>query len=315
MTNVPNVPGIGINLPTWPRADGTVATWAEIRSLARDAEALGADMLWVPDHLVRVLPSGRSVGFRECWTVLTAAAEATTRVGIGPFVACTGFRNPGLLARMAETLDDVSGGRLVLGMGSGSPDGDTSWQMFGFDATRPVTRFAESAEVVSRLLRGETVTFSGEHVQLAGATVDPPGPRPTGLPLWLAAKGDRTLDVAARWGDAVNVNAPLAGPGDVRAAAGSVAAACVRVGRAPETLGLTGWARVALDEAGRGIARDGWLAGGPDELAATLRDMAAAGLSHVSVYLGTDEDRSPLPATTPRALERFAPVLEALRAA
>lgn len=314
MTMTRNAPGIGINLPTWPRADGTVATWSEIRALARDAEALGVDMLWVPDHLVRVLPSGRSVGFRECWTVLTAAAEATSRVGIGPFVACTGFRNPGLLARMAETLDDVSGGRLVLGLGSGGPEGDTSWRMFGFDTDRHVTRFAESAEVIARLVRGETVTFSGRHVQLAGATVEPAGPRPNSLPLWLAGKGDRTMDVAARWGDAVNVNAPLAGPDDVRAAAASAAAACARVGRSPDTLALTGWTRISMDDAGRGVAREGWLSGSAGELAAGLQEMGAAGLTHVSVYLGTDQDRSPLPATTPRALERFAPVLEALRA-
>ncbi len=307
-------PGIGLNLPTWPRADGTAATWPEMRSLARDAEALGVDMLWVPDHLVRVLPSGRSVGFRECWTILVAAAEATTRIGIGPFVACTGFRNPGLLARMAETLDEVSGGRLVLGLGSGIPDGDTSWRMFGFEAARPVGRYAESAEVVARLLRGETVTFTGEHVRTDGATLQPRGPRPDGLPLWLAAKGERTMDVAARWGDAVNVNSALASPGDVASAAGAAAAACARVGRDPSTLEVTGWARIAFDARGNGVGRTGWLAGSPEELAATLRAMAAAGLVHLAVYLGTEDDPSPLPALTPQALERFAPVLEALGA-
>lgn len=307
-------PGIGLNLPTWPRADGTHASWPELRAIARDIEALGVDMLWVPDHLVRVLPSGRSVGFRECWTVLSAAAEATTRIGIGPFVACAGFRNPALLARMAETLDEVSAGRVVLGVGSGGPDGDTSWRMFGFDTTRPVGRFAESAEVVARLLHGETLTFAGEHVQADGATLEPRGPRPGGLPLWLAAKGDRTMDVAARWGDAVNVNAALATVDDVNGAAARVAAACARVGRDPATLALTGWGRVALDGSGRGVARPGWLSGTPGEIAGTIRAMADAGLGHLSVYVGTDEDPSPLPALTPRALEWFAPVLEALRA-
>jgi alkanesulfonate monooxygenase SsuD/methylene tetrahydromethanopterin reductase-like flavin-dependent oxidoreductase (luciferase family) len=307
-------PGIGLNLPTWPRGDRTHASWREMRSLARDAEALGVDMLWVPDHLMRVLPSGRWVGFRECWTILTAVAEATTRIGIGPFVACTGYRNPGLLARMAETLDEVSEGRLVLGLGSGSPDTDTSWRAFGFDAARPVGRFAESAEVVARLLRGETVTFSGEHVRTEGATLEPRGPRPAGLPLWLAAKGERTMDVAARWGDTVNVNTPLASSEDVAAAASASAAACARVGRDPSTLPLTGWARIALDAGGRGVARPGWLAGSPADLAATLGAMAGAGLAHVSVYIGLEDDSSPLPALTQQALERFAPVLEALGA-
>ena len=314
MTAPTGRPGIGLNLPTWPRSDGTVATWPEIRSLARDAEALGVDRLWVPDHLVRVVPSGRVVGFRECWTVLTATAEATERVGVGPFVACTGFRNPGLLARMAETLDDVSGGRLVLGIGAGGPSGDASWRMFGFEERRPVGRFAESVEAVARLLRGETVTFTGAHVRLDGATLEPRGPRPTGLPVWVAARGERTMDVAARWGQAVNVNTPLATPDDVAAAAGLAEAACKRVGRDPATLALTGWGRILLDARGNGVARPGWLSGSPEQIAATLGAMAGSGLRHISVYLGTDDDRSPLPALTASALERFAPLMGLLLA-
>jgi alkanesulfonate monooxygenase SsuD/methylene tetrahydromethanopterin reductase-like flavin-dependent oxidoreductase (luciferase family) len=305
-------PGIGLNLPTWPQVDGTVAAWPQIRALARDAEALGVDALWVPDHLVRVLRSGRVVPFRECWTVLTATAEATSRIAIGPFVACTGFRNPGLLARMAETLDDVSGGRVVLGIGSGGAAGDTSWRMFGFDERRPVGRFGEAVEVIARLLRGETVTFAGEHVRADAATLAPRGPRPDGLPLWVAGKGDRTMDVAARWGDAVNVNLPLSGPGDAAAAVALGAAACARTGRDPAALAVTGWGRIAFDAAGRGIDRPGWLAGGPAEIAAKLRGMSAAGVAHVSLYVGTDEDASSMPALTPRALDRFAPVLEML---
>jgi alkanesulfonate monooxygenase SsuD/methylene tetrahydromethanopterin reductase-like flavin-dependent oxidoreductase (luciferase family) len=307
-------PGIGLNLPTWPRSDGTVATWPEMRSLARRAESLGVDQLWVADHLVRVPPSGRTVGFRECWTVLTAAAEATERIGVGPFVACTGFRNPGLLARMAETLDDVSGGRVVLGLGAGGPAGDRSWQMFGFDEAKPVGRFAESVEVVSRLLRGETVTFTGTHVRMDGATLEPRGPRPDGLPLWVAAKGDRTMNVAARWGDAVNVNTPLATSEDVVEAARLAAAACHRMDRDPSTLALTGWGRISLDAAGAGVERRGWISGAPKAIAATLAAMAGAGLRHLSIYIGTDDERSPMPALTARSLDRFGPVMEALRA-
>jgi alkanesulfonate monooxygenase SsuD/methylene tetrahydromethanopterin reductase-like flavin-dependent oxidoreductase (luciferase family) len=312
MTAPPIRPTLGLNLPTWPRADGKVATWPEIRSLARDAEALGLDRLWVPDHLVRVTPSGRTVGFRECWTILTAAAEATARIGIGPFVACTGFRNPGLLARMAETLDDVSGGRLVLGIGAGGPASDSSWRMFGFAEARPVGRFAESVEVTARLIRGETVTFEGEHVRLNGATLEPRGPRPAGMPVWVAAKGERTMDVAARWADAVNVNTPLATAVDAAGAVATAEAACRRVGRDPSTLAVTGWGRISLDGRGCGLARPGWLAGSPAEVAATLAAMAGAGLRDISLYVGSDDDPSPLPALTPRALERFAPLLAAL---
>ena len=311
----PARPGIGLNLPTWPRADGTIATWSELRALARDAEALGVERLWVPDHLVRHLPSGRTVPFRECWTVLTATAEATTRIGIGSFVASTGFRNAGLLARMAETLDEVSGGRLILGLGSGVPATDASWRVFGYDATRPVARFAESVEAISRLLRGETVTFDGEFVHLDGATLEPRGPRPSGLPVWAAAKGDRTMDVAARWADAVNVNVPLASAEDARAIMASAAAACERVGRDPSSLAVTGYSRIRLSAEGVGREGPGWLAGGPAAVAETLAAIGAAGVAHVSLYAGLDDDRSPMPALTAAALERLAPVLEALDAA
>ncbi|HEY4752673.1 MAG TPA: LLM class flavin-dependent oxidoreductase [Candidatus Limnocylindrales bacterium] len=307
-----HLPEIGLNLPTWPRADGTVASWAEMRALARDAETLGVDRLWVPDHLVRVLPSGRVVGFRECWTILTATAEATSRIGIGSFVASAGFRNAGLLARMAETLDEVSGGRLVLGIGSGVPATDSSWRMFGFDESRPVQRFAETVEAVARMLHGERVTLDGEAVHLVEATIEPRGPRPSGLPVWAAAKGDRTMDVAARWADGVNVNVGLAGPDDAASITALAARACERVGRDPATLAVTGWSRISLDGRSHGVDRSGWLVGEPAEVAATLRSIADAGVRHISVYVGTDEDRSPLPALTARALERFAPVLEAL---
>lgn len=313
MTQSPGRPGIGLNLPTWPRADGTLASWPEMRALARDAEALGVDRLWVADHLVQVTSSGRVIDFRECWTVLAATAEATSRIGVGPLVTCAGYRNPGLLARMADTLDMVSGGRLVLAAGPGDVVKDTSWRAFGFDDRRPVGRFAEWIEVVARLLRGETVTFTGEHVRTEGASLGAQRADRARIPVWGAAIGKRTMDIAARWADAVNVNLAMTSADDVRSAAGLATAACRRVGRDPATLELTGWTRIALDPAGHGTARAGWLAGSPDEMAQTLRAMAAEGMRHLSVYIGTEEVRSPLPALTPRALERFVPLLEALR--
>jgi alkanesulfonate monooxygenase SsuD/methylene tetrahydromethanopterin reductase-like flavin-dependent oxidoreductase (luciferase family) len=286
-----------------------------MRALALRAEALGVDRLWVPDHHVRVTPRGRIVPFRECWTVLTAAAEATSRIGLGPFVACAGFRNAGLLARMAETLDDVSGGRLVLAIGSGSPATDASWRMFGFDDAQPVGRFAETVEGVVRLLRGEVVTLRGEHVRMEEATLEPRGPRPTGMPVWAAAKGERTMAIAARWADAVNVNTPLASAADAASIVAASAGACDAVGRSPATLEVTGWARIALDEQGVGADRPGWLSGPPEVIADTLLAIGRAGVSHVALYVGRDDDASPLPALTASALERLAPVLEQLSAA
>lgn len=304
---------IGLNLPTWPRADRTHATWAEMRTLAREAEAMGIDTLWAPDHLQRDMPTGERVGFWECWTIITALAEATSRIGIGPYVACTGFRNPALLARMAATLDEVSAGRLILGLGSGVPERDTTWAAFGYDTARPIRRYAEAVEVVTRMLREPSVTFEGEVFRTVDAQVVPAGPRAGGPPVWVAGLGERTARVAARFGDAINVNLPLAGPDDMTRLVSIAAGACEAEGRDPASLALTGWGRVVIDDDGLALERDGCLAGTPDEVAALVRGFAAGGLRHMTFYIGTPSDPSRFPALTPDTLARFAPVLDAIR--
>jgi alkanesulfonate monooxygenase SsuD/methylene tetrahydromethanopterin reductase-like flavin-dependent oxidoreductase (luciferase family) len=282
--------------------------------IALDMEALGVDTLWVPDHLQRSLPGRPLIGFWECWTILAAAAEATTRIEIGPFVACTGFRNPALLAKMADTLDEVSGGRVVLGLGSGVPARDDSWRAFGFPAERHVSRFAESVEVTARMLREPALSFEGEHVRTDGAVIAPRGPRPDGLPVWVAALGARTAEVAARWGDAVNVNTALCVTADVTGIRTTMARACAAVGRDPDTLAITGWSRLSLTPDGTAVPRDGYVAGSPAEVGAQVRAFRDEGLSHLTFFVGAEGDPSPLPALTAETLGRFAPILEAIRA-
>jgi alkanesulfonate monooxygenase SsuD/methylene tetrahydromethanopterin reductase-like flavin-dependent oxidoreductase (luciferase family) len=307
---------IGLNLPTWPLRDGSWASWPQMRGLAQRAEAMGVDTLWVPDHLQRETASRGVFGFHECWTILTATAEATRRIEVGSFIACTGFRNPALLAKMAMTLDEVCGGRLVLGLGSGVPERDPSWRAFGFDTARPIRRYAESAEVVTRLLREPApLTFEGELVRTEAAELIPRGPRPTGIPVLMAGAGERTLAIAARFGDLVNVNRPLASPDDAVGTVAAAVAACEGIGRDPSTLGVTGWARLAIGDDGVAVARDGWLHGDPGSVAATVGAMGDAGISHLTVYPAAVDDPSPLPALTEDTLERFAPFLEAIRAA
>ena len=144
----------------------------------------------------------------------------------------------------------------MLGLGSGVPARDPSWSAFGYDGTRHVAQYAEAVEIVSRLLRERSVTFAGEHYRMDEAELIPRGPRPDGPPVWVAGLGERTSRVAARWGDAINVNTPLAiarrrradpRPGD--------AAACEAEGRDPATLRLTGWGRLAIDDDGVAVER------------------------------------------------------------
>jgi alkanesulfonate monooxygenase SsuD/methylene tetrahydromethanopterin reductase-like flavin-dependent oxidoreductase (luciferase family) len=307
-----SAPEIGICLPTWPRRGGDHASWPEMRRLAHETEAIGVDTLWAVDHLQRSARDGQPFGFRECWTILAAAAEATSRIAIGSLVTCTGFRNPALLARMASTLDEVSGGRLVLGLGSGNPATDATWTAFGYERARPVSRHAEAVEIVARLLREPPVTFEGTFHRTHGADLLPRGPRAE-IPIWIAARGDRTMAVAARWADAVNVNVPLTSAEDAAAVVDRAALACRGTGRDPATLEVTGWARLALRPDGTAEPRPGWLGGPAAAVGETLRAIGGTGIRHVTLYLGEAGDTSPFPALTSRALERFVPVLAALR--
>jgi alkanesulfonate monooxygenase SsuD/methylene tetrahydromethanopterin reductase-like flavin-dependent oxidoreductase (luciferase family) len=307
--------GIGLNLPTWPLRDGSYAGWPTMRRLAQGMEAMGVDTIWVPDHLQRTTPGRGTFGFWECWTILTAAAEATSRIGIGPFIACTGFRNPALLAKMAATLDEVSGGRLVLGLGSGVPARDPSWSAFGYDGSRHVSKYAEAVEVVTRLLRERAVTFEGEYYRTDAAELIPRGPRPDGMPVLVAGLGERTLAVAARFGDIVNVNRSLTSATEATEAMDAAARACEAAGRDPSTLEVTGWARIAVDEHGVAVDRPGCIPGDPAAVAAASAAVHAAGIAHLTFYIGAADDPSPLPALTDETLAMFAPFLEAIRAA
>ena len=297
---------IGLYAPTWPGADRSTPRWPAIRTLARDAEALGVDTIWVADE----------PGFWECWTILTALAEATTTIGIGPLIACTRYRSPALFATMVRALDEVSGGRVTLGLGSGSGPSDKRWPAFGFDATAHVARFGEAVEIVARLVRDGPTTFEGRFYSIAEPGIGPEGPTAGGPPIWVAGGKPRTTEVAARWGDAANDHGSLAGPGAVAAFRERVEVACGTVDRDPATIELTGWVRVAPSPDGRLDAdREDTIAGTPAAVAERLAAIHEAGVSHVTCFIGDEDDGHQYPALTARALDRFAPVLEVLRGA
>ena len=154
--------GVGVQLPEVERE----VRWPELRAIARTAEQAGFDSIWVGDHLLYRYASGEARGPWEAWTTLAALAEATERVALGPLVAATAFHAPFMLAKQAATVDEISGGRLVLGLGAGW--NDTEFEALGAPFDHRISRFEESFTVVRTLLAEGAIDFDG-HVR--------PGPR------------------------------------------------------------------------------------------------------------------------------------------
>src|SRR4051812_33819781 len=154
---------IGLMLPQ-AAADGTGGSWAEISALARQAEDGGIDSLWLSDHFFYRgdgAAVGTETGYHEAWTLLSALAATTNRVELGTLVLATTFRSPGLLAKMAATADDVSGGRLILGLGCGWHEPE--YVAFGYPFDHRVGRFEEALSIIVPLIRGERVSVNGTY--------------------------------------------------------------------------------------------------------------------------------------------------------
>jgi probable F420-dependent oxidoreductase len=187
---------LGVQLPEVERE----VPWPEYRAMARAAEEVGFDSIWVGDHLLYRDPGEPERGPWEAWTLLTALAASTERVQIGPLVACTAFHLPAVLAKTAATLDEVSGGRLLLGLGAGW--NEPEFRAFGIPFDHRASRFEEAFEIVRRLLSGERVTFEGRFHRVDDAVLVPrPFRRP---PLMIGSKGERVLRISLPHVDAWN---------------------------------------------------------------------------------------------------------------
>lgn len=178
--------------------DGT-PDWPTIRSFARRAEQHGLDSLWLCDHFFR-FPSELTGGIQEAWTILAALAASTSRIELGQLVLSAPFRNPALLAKMAATADEVSGGRLILGLGAGWADAESD--AFGYPTDDRVGRFEEALQIIVALLRGQNVTFEGRYHTARDAVLRPPPERR--IPVLVAASRPKMLRLTARFADAWN---------------------------------------------------------------------------------------------------------------
>jgi alkanesulfonate monooxygenase SsuD/methylene tetrahydromethanopterin reductase-like flavin-dependent oxidoreductase (luciferase family) len=232
--------GVTVPLAYGDTEDGRAPAFAETLAFAQRAEAVGLDSLWVYDHLIFRFPPEPEEGVHEAWTTLTALAALVPRVELGALVMCSSFRNAGLMAKMAATLDDLSGGRVILGLGCGWHEPE--YDAFGFPFDHRVGRFEEDLEVTTRLLRGEEVTLAGQWSRYDRAKLLPaPGRR---TPTLVAAKGDRMLRLTAQWSDAWNTAWFDSVDDRLRGALADLDAACAAVGRDPATMRRTIGVRV-----------------------------------------------------------------------
>ena len=190
---------VGVQLPEVER----FVPWPEYLDLARRAESAGFDSIWVGDHLVYDLPDRSTRGPYEAWTTLAAIAGATERVEIGPLVASTGFHAPAMLAKQAATVDAISQGRLILGLGAGW--NRREFDAFGFPYDRRVSRFEEALAIIAPLLREGRTTFHGQFYDVDDCVLDPRPVREGGPPIMLGSNSPRMLSIGLPVVDSWNV--------------------------------------------------------------------------------------------------------------
>ena len=284
---------IGVVLPA---AEGEgqegMPGWPEVRAFALGAEERGLASVWMYDHFYYRTDSGELEGQHEAWTVVSAVAAVTERVEIGTIVLCTSFRNPGLTAKMAATADEVSAGRLILGLGAGWHDPE--YEAFGYARDHRAARFEEALEVIAPLLGGERVTFEGRYERAKDAELVPAPKRR--IPILIACTRPRMLRLTARYADAYNTawyGAPDERLDEQLAALGEALEA---EGRDPSSMTRT-VGMIARDKS-RDPATDATsdddreFAGSVDELAKAIDAHETIGIDHLIVVLQPMDEAS-----------------------
>jgi probable F420-dependent oxidoreductase len=278
---------VGIQLPEVERR----VDWPELISMARAAEAVGFDSVWLGDHLLYELPGGVTRGPWEAWTGLAALAAVTERVELGPLVASTSFHSPAMLAKQAATVDAISGGRLILGLGAGW--NEREYRAFGFPYDHRVSRFEEAFAIIRTLLRDGRVDFHGTYYRVDDCVLDPGPARPGGPPLMLGSTSPRMMSIALPHVDAWNVWWSQYGntPEGFAALRNRVEDAAVRAGRAPGEVEATAAVLVGLPGGSGRLMGNKYNAavapvqGSAADISAHLEAMAAAGASHVQLVV------------------------------
>jgi alkanesulfonate monooxygenase SsuD/methylene tetrahydromethanopterin reductase-like flavin-dependent oxidoreductase (luciferase family) len=280
---------VGIQLPEVERH----VPWCEYLGMARAAEEGGFDSIWIGDHLLYRDDGRPERGPWEAWTLLAALAASTERVELGPLVGCAGFRPPGIVAKMAATIAEVSGGRFVLALGAGW--NEPEFRAFGLPFDHRVARFEEAFAIIRGLLAGERVTLNGRYWQADDAVLLPlPPTRPR---LMVGSNGPRMLAATLPHVDAWNTWYEDYGNSPDRFAELNerISAAARDAGRDPGEIERSACVYVLLDRSAgeRAITADAPpLEGPPDQIAGALRELAEAGADEAILVVNPIAERS-----------------------
>ena len=215
--------------------------WARTVAVAQQAERIGAQSIWLFDHFHTVPRPTDEMTF-ESFTSLSALAALTERVRLGHIVICNGFRNPALTAKMASTLDTISGGRFELGIGAGWKRDEWKAYGYGFPETRErLAMLHDALEVISRMLepgRDVHATYEGDHHSVAGARNLPKPIQEPGMPIMVGGNGPKvTWRLAARYADELNLDGMS--PDEVRDAMPTIRSRCEEIDRDPDSLAVS----------------------------------------------------------------------------
>ena len=290
------MPGLEFGVHLISRGEGDPATtpFPSHRVMAEDGarvERLGFDSVWVPDHFYFERPAGIET-FPDAWTLLTAIAMKTERVKLGTNVVAATFRHPALMAKMAGALQDLSGGRVILGIGAGNQVNEHG--AFGFDFQHRIGRFKEYLPIMCGLLNGETVTAEGRYFTVREASLRTVVPE---VPVWIASGGPQMFALTARYASGWNMAGGGTDPAAITEKYEGFAAACRAAGRNVKDYDVCKmtFMGIAPDAASAKTMREELarksnltpdelaarqIVGTPDEIFAWLRTLTEIGVNH-----------------------------------
>jgi len=281
--------------------DGRTPNFRDLREMALISEQVGFDSLWLADHLIYRFPNQAESAPWEALTMLSALAAVTTRITLGTLVLCTSFRPPAMLAKMADALDEISGGRFILGLGAGWHQPE--YEAFGYPFDHLASRFDEAMQIIVPLLREGHVDFQGQYYHVRNCVLRPRGPSPAGPPILVAGRRPRMLQLTARdadaWNTAWHTDAAI-----VKERFDELTQVCATIGRDPASIEMTVGTEVRLQSRKEDGSPDRAISGTPEEIAGRLQAFASVGTSHLIVELD---------AVTPASIEQLGHIAELAR--